>query len=167
MPKAQRKLLLKYSRTAPVALGTLAANTALLVLSPTLPAQKSRLAAIDFYMHTKGLTAGEGGRLAWGIADGSMSVGEITEALVADPTSQTEVPAAERARRPVRLLGHIGDEGQPATGTVLTSSGHRKINMSFDDASAWAFFVWNYDDTALTTGVGLGLVVKHYIIPVG
>ena len=74
MPKAQRKLLLKYSENRAGGSGHSSRQHSAASAQSDFASAEVSLGGDRFLHAHQGLTAGEGGRLAWGIADGSMSV---------------------------------------------------------------------------------------------
>lgn len=126
---------------------------------------KARLSAIDYWLLCEGLTGGDADRLLWGVADASMTVSEIMEGLLAEPTYKGDIPAAERARRPFRVLGMVGYEGGAAL-TTAGNFGHRKVGLTIAEPVGYNYFVYNFSGAAITTGATFKVVAKEYAIDI-
>lgn len=163
MSKVRKPLLISVvDRTQ--AVSTLASQTALLIGAARVYERDVRIASIDYWIKAKGFTADEAQNLLWGLADASMAVSEIAAAITSgEATYRGDVPAAEIARRPFRLMGFVCDpRGNP--GSRGASSGHDRINLTFAEDVGYAAFVFNMDGSAMTTGATVDLIVKEYAI---
>lgn len=122
------------------------------------------MASIDYWIKAKGLTSGEAPNLIWGLADASMAVSEIAAAITSGEASfRGDVPAAENARRPYRIMGFVAAPGDAAS-VVTRNEGHERINLTFAEDVGYAAFLYNMDGAAMTTGATVDLILKEYAI---
>ncbi len=100
-------------------LATLASDAVKLSTAPTLN-QDVLIHSVDTIQSMRDLTVGEG-PIEFGVAEASLTVTEIAEALDAAPTHSNDIPAVEHAKRKVRTIGFFSgvtveekfNEGRP------------------------------------------------------
>ncbi len=114
-------------------------------------AQDLKVNAVQMTWALEQLTPEEG-PIQVGYASGNLSVAEIKEKLIADPTFQGDIVATEQARRPVRIIGQFGgnlasevlNDGKP----IYTS----KLRWPIHNSSTFVAFAYNEHTGSLTTG---------------
>ncbi len=93
------------------------------------------------------------GPLEWGIAEASLTVTEIAEALDAAPTHKHDIPATEHAARRVRSLGtfpvEVANEISPADGTRVFARLNWRVAANSSFPQVWTR---NRSGAVLTTG---------------
>lgn len=141
------------------ALGTLADNT-LQTATMTALAQDFYCASVDCLWAIRDATITDG-PITCGFANGDLSSTEITEALDANPTSQSDIIAIERTRRPVRYAGQFD---LAETDTVL-NDGRRmrtKLKIMLNEGVELVAWVRNESGKSLETGAVLEISGKIY-----
>ncbi len=148
------------------ALGALAKNAVVVITTPPIMVQGGFVTKTNVMTHLSALTAGEGVGLILGLADSQLSGTEIEECLEAGgPTFQGQEPQDPRAQRKVRIVGHIGPEGELVPTTTVVSRAYPEFPsmMAFtEDSTGVRWFVYNLGAT-LTTGALLDLLYSHNI----
>lgn len=143
-----------------LALGTLGSGTVIASAMTNLGQTRFRVISVDILWSMRGLTAGEG-PLEVGIANNNLSVTEIGEMLDASPTSQTDIIAMERLRRPVRNSGVFA--GLAANEALNDGRKMRtKLSTVLNEGVELAFYVRNKSGSALTTGGVIQCTGKVY-----
>lgn len=166
MTRNRKPVLVGYEEFT-IAVGALAARTAILMTPSRAWDVKVRLPSLDFWLIGKGFTANEVNKLVWGIADATMTTGEIGECLQSAPTFKGDIPAAERARRPARILGKVLDPAVGAAPTEFGNQGHAKVGLTLAEPIGYNLFVYNSDQAVnMTTGGTIEVLVKEYAIDV-
>ncbi len=144
---------------ANLALTTLGSTT---VLTQVLSALSQDFYAVsaDCRWAIRGLTAGEG-PLVVGYANSDLSVTEIAEGLDASPSSESDIIARERTRRPVRSAGTFSGV---ATEEVLNNGKPIRTKLKFNLANSLEVNAWirNESGAVLTTGAVLEMQGKIY-----
>ncbi len=140
--------------TATIILTTLASLT---VLTSNLQIDGSRLQGarikkLKGLFRIKGLTEGEG-PLTIGFCH-ALSAAEVAEALVADPQSMNDVPAAEQGNRHVFPIGNLQE---PPTDQQVVQQPQMWQTYRFpwkniQEGTGLFIFAFNRDNSALTTG---------------
>ncbi len=138
--------------------------------TPLVMTQDFRVLKTEVYASIEGLTAGEGAALLLGIARGSLTDNEIEEGLsAAGPVGPNDTPANERSGRPVWIMGASDIRGQQAgNATKVQFSGEHGLQLvakprwTFMRPDGWRYWVFNYDNSALTTGATVRMHVKSY-----
>lgn len=145
------------------ALLTLGSGTVLKEAVPIACLEDWRLIKVEGVIGVEGLT-GEEGPIVVGIADDSLSVGEIGEALAASGPNNTD--SAERstsgaqAKRPVWIIDVLGSG---AAGSIPKAKPFsKKIMWTFADGFPPNFFAFNMGSAALTTGTLLRVLQKQF-----
>ncbi len=132
-----------------IALGT-SLNDAILMLAAQTLLQDFHIYGVKLICTIDGLTQNEG-PIEVGWADSELIGAEILEKLDASPTSQTDIPAVEHARRRVRKLGQFS--GNPseklADGVAIWSKMWVPVNDGQALIDVW---VVNRSGAQLTTG---------------
>ncbi len=153
---------------ASIAIGTLAANTALKVDSGAIGITEDfRMLKSEICAHLDGITATEGEGLMFGICNGELSVSQIAQCLTTDgpkdPSARTEQETAERFVKILSMIDNDND-GQNVIfrnengGPIITA----KPRWTFSNQTGWDFFVYNDGGSAFTTGATLRLLMTHY-----
>ncbi len=152
-----------------VALGALAAGTAILLTGGVTIQEDFRILRSDIMALIAGLTAGEGIGLLFGIANGELSATEIAQALLVEgPVDRNDAVSNERAGRNVKVLSALDLYGNPSAtagllrgenGGPIIQSKHR---WTYSDPEGWNFFVFNASAGTLTTGSVCDVNVKHF-----
>ncbi len=145
-----------------VALGTLADNVAVEIVTVDSLEQDFDIVSTDLVCAIRNHTANEG-PLDFGLAQQGYTVTEIVECLDASPLSQYG-PEMERSRRKVRLYGRFAgneteetvNDGEPIRKRMfLKAFGH----STFAAASVW---IVNRSGATLTTGCILEATGTHW-----
>jgi len=138
-----------------LALGTLAQAT---VIAATLLdlAQDAYLISADLMWTVRGLANNESPILV-GLSNGDLTTTEIQEAIDASPDSQSAIIELERARRPVRTVGHCVQVGAAQQATLNDGKPVRtKIKFPVVNNTELDFWARNESAAApLTTGAVL------------
>ncbi len=148
------------------ALGTLATATALLIGTKLATLEDFRILRSEIYAVITGVTAGEFEGLLFGLAEGSLTVGELEQAIEANgPLGPNEVAEGERTSRFVKLIGAVT---HPTDSEVTIVDGETNAPMivvkprwSFAATSSWNWFVYN-NGVAPTTGATVKIAVKNF-----
>ncbi len=143
-----------------VVLGTLGAGTIGSSAVTGLGVTRVKIISVDLMYSLTGFTSGEG-PIVVGIANGDLSNTEIGEALDAQPTSQTDIIANERRRRPVRRMGVFS--GVAVSETLNDGKAIRqKLFTTLDEGTELLVWARNQDTSALTTGATVDVFGKVY-----
>jgi len=152
--------------TESIALSTLANETAIKFLSSITLDEDFRMLKAEIFAQVSGLAASEGNGLLMGIANGELTIAEITEAYLVDgPVDRNDRVKTERAERFVKTIAaavkqlgteaiFIGDEGGPKI-TV-------KPRWTFSNPEGWDLFIYNNTGAALQSGSTVRLVAVYY-----
>ncbi len=145
-----------------IALGTLAAET-LLVLAGPVMTRGGRLLSVRGLVSIRNLTAGDG-PLMFLIADKALSTTQITEYIELDgPKTPDEVPGKERASRgsQIRTLGMLlGVGAGTVAGLFIDNKGLSGLKFS-EEATGWQYCVYNLGKT-MTTGSTLAVALQFF-----
>ncbi len=139
-----------YPIEVDVTLSTLGAGVVTSGAMTALGVTKAYCISADVTWSIDGLTEDEG-PLRVGLFNGNLSNTEVSEKLDARPTSQSDIIAMERSRRPVRPAGKFaGNE----TNEVLNEgkSIRTKLGFIIDEGVELEAYVRNDGSGALTTG---------------
>jgi len=148
------------------ALGTLGANTALIIGTNIATLERFRMLKTEIYAGITSLTSGEGGSLLFGIVDGDLTLSEIEEAieLTGGPVGPNDPVNEAIAMRFMKWLGasdhEIATEGlfhNDEGGQLLAET----IRWTFARTKSWNFFVYNLG-AALTTGASVVVRAKSF-----
>ncbi len=151
------------------AVGTLAANTALIIASGDLTITEDfRMLKSEIVAHLDALTATEGEGCLFGICNGDLTVAQIAACLQTDgPADFSDRGATESAERFVKVLSQVDftDEGQ--TNVIFRNENGGPIivtkpRWSFSNTHGWNFFLYNDSANAFTTGATVRLIMTHY-----
>ncbi len=151
-----------------LSLGTLASGAALKATSLVM-VEDFRMLRSEVIAIVEGLTAGEGGGLVFGLANGKLSDAEIAGCLVADgPLNKNDTTVANIVERFCKLIGVVDHIDIGATslrfvdaimdGPMMVT----KPRWSFSAPESWAFFVYNQGASALTTGASVQLQARSF-----
>ncbi len=119
--------------------------------------QGFRILRTDYWMHLKGLTAGEGPVIA-GLC-GDLTIAEISEVFAADPQRSNDTNLSEQAMRPLWPLEILTDVGETPR---IVAQGTVKLGWSFPEGVPMKAFVHNPSADNITTGAVLIMVMKHF-----
>ncbi len=110
------------------------------------------LVSLDASVLIRGLTAGEGDPLQYGIAHSDLTVTEIGETLDAETSDPDDIIANERRRRPVRSAGYL--RGGEVNTTMAQQTDKVRIpgRFSIGDGHNVNLWVKNKSGATLTTG---------------
>jgi len=134
---------------ANTALSTLADGTVLTTVLTAL-VQDFFAVSADVSVSFRGRTDTEG-PLQFGFANSDLSLVEIGEALDASPSSESDIIARERIRRPVRRIGRVS----PALADQSWNDGNpKRVQLRFNLANSLEVNGWvrNQSGANLTTG---------------
>lgn len=155
-------------------MGTLAANTVLLIGTKLAMTDSFRMLKAKGTMFIQGLTAGEGHGLVVGIAAGNLSVSQILSAIQNNgPLSRADSLGEAVMERFVDVIGSTGQVGQADLSvTFLNEEGGPvlacKPCWTFgDEGVGWNWFVANLTGASLTTGGTLRANMKSWGVWVG
>lgn len=151
------------------ALAALGANAAILIGTKLATTDDFRMLKAEVVASISGLTAGEGEGLAFGLADGDLSVTEVEEALdLNGPLARDDIVITEQAQRPVFLLGSYNPSSSGSTAGEFADkmSGAPfiigKPRWTFhNNGKGWNWFVYNTGQ-ALTTGSTVKIHAKNF-----
>lgn len=118
----------------------------------------------------EGLTANEGPALLFGIADGELTDAEISEALsVGGPLDRSDNVRNERSHRPIWIIGTRKLDNEIAAQVEAQFVGEMggplmvgKPRWTFSNPTGWTYFVFNYDNSTLTTGASVRCHIKSF-----
>ncbi len=146
---------------ATLSLGALANDATVSSALTALGVTEAYVISADLTYALKGLT-GEEGPLRVGLANDDLSVTEINEKLDARPTSQADIVAMERSRRPVRDAGTFGGQTPES---VLNEGLPIRTTCKFHLAEGKELAVWirNKSGATLTTGAVLQVSGTMYM----
>ncbi len=149
--KTSRKRFQAIRFNAQTALSTLADATVLQTVLTSL-AQDFYAVSADVTVTFRGATATEG-PIQFGFNNGDLSVTEVAEALDAAVTSESDIIAKERVRRPVRRIGQVSDM-HAGGGEGFNDGKPKRVKLRFSLANAIQIEGWvrNQSGSALTTG---------------
>ncbi len=152
-------------------LGTLAQDTALIIGTKLATTEVFRMLKSEIFCRINTLTAGEGSGLLLLLADGDLSVTEISEAVNVDgPLGPNDAVAAALAERLVLNVGAVeggGDDAAAPTQRVVRDMNSNapfcivKPRWSFQRTKSWNWVAFNRGD-ALTTGAQIRIDAKSY-----
>ncbi len=150
-----------------VALGTLAAVTAIKLGSDISITEDFRMLKSEVLGFIEGLTAGEGTGLMLGIANGELSVAEIVECLLADgPDDRNDRLKQEKAERYVKIVAQYEGGKADTAGVLVGENADRKLTVkprwTFSNPEGWDWFIFNAGGSALTTGATAKLITTDY-----
>ena len=144
-----------------ISLLTLADVTVLVQDSQIALQQDYQHISADYEVSLRGHTAGEG-PITIGVSSTELTVAEIKEAIVAAPQSQTDFPAVEHAKRPVRIVGSfpgLSTDEVLNDGRAFRVRFHQQIPAGKNLPNLFAF---NRSGGPLTTGAIILATAKHY-----
>ncbi len=153
--------------TETIALSTLAGNTAILFGSGITTVDAFRMLKSEVAAFVEGLTGGEGTGLLIGLAEGSLTVAQITACLVADgPVGRGDRDDQELAERWVRIFGQLLPAAGSNDGAFIGKNGDAilevKPRWTFSESEGWNFFIFNAGGIALQTGATARAVITTY-----
>ncbi len=136
---------------AQTALSTLADATVLQTVLTSL-AQDYYAVSADVSVSFRGATALEG-PIQFGFNNGDLSVSEVAECLDAAITSESDIIAKERLRRPVRRIGRVNDM-HAGGGEGFNDGKMKRVKLGFSLANSIEIEGWvrNQSGAPLTTG---------------
>ncbi len=140
-----------YPVKVDLALGALAAGSTVAGSLTAFGVTKVRCISADLAFSLNDATSGQGPILV-GCHSSDLSVTEVNENLDARPTSQSDIIAMERSRRPVRQVGKlIADE---TGGNRLNHGDEQRVKLGFtlDTGTELQVFARNEDTAVLVTG---------------
>ncbi len=150
------------------ALGTLAANTAVLAEGPNIE-EDFRVMKSEVYAVVTGLTAAQGAGLLLGMSNGRLTIAEIAECLnMAGPLGPSDRVRTEFAERQCHIIGALRIPDIAETEAVFEDGVTRgqkmvdKFPWTYTDTDGWDFFVWNPSGAGLTTGATMHLQATHF-----
>lgn len=141
-------------------LSTLASDAVKLSTAPTL-SQDVLIHSLDQIISVRDLTPGEG-PLEFGVADATLTVTEIAEALDASPAHANDVPAVEHAKRKVRTIGQFSGLAESET---YNDGRPRRVKLNWFVNAGQSFpvmWVRNRSGATLTTGSIVEMNNKFY-----
>ncbi len=137
--------------------------------TPLVITDDFRVLKTEVYAVAEAVTANEANHLLLGIADGELSDAEIAEALsVGGPLDRNDNLADEQSHRPVWILGAVDPAAVELTSIrkFIGENGGMKMTgkprWTFSNADGWTYFVFNYDNSTLTTGILVRMHIKSY-----
>ncbi len=157
-------VILRSKETATI--GTLAADTAILLGSSITTVDAFRMLKAEITASIRGLTAGDGAGMLFGLAEGSLTIAQIAAALLADgPVGRGDRDDEELAERWVRIIGQLVPSGSGQQGQFIGMNGSAvmevKPRWTFSEDEGWNFFVFNMGAPP-TTGGQLSAIITHY-----
>ncbi len=144
-----------------MALGTLGNGVAIAVALTSLGATKVYCISADLQWALDDATGAEG-PIAVGMASGDLTVGEMVEAIDAQPTSRSDRIPMERARRPVRKAGQFSVF---STHETLNDGKAIRTPLKFyiDEGVELMAYARNRSGATLTTGAVLTVTGTLYM----
>ncbi len=153
-----------------ITVGALAGGTA--VKSNTILAitDDFRLIKSQVVAAIEGLTAGEGNFLLFGICNSDLTAAEIAAGLEAGgPLNRNDRDQQELAERFIRIMGAVRTERTPASEVVkqvVNEMGgpllSENVRWTFSKGVGYSYFLYNYDNSTLTTGATLRSHVTNF-----
>ncbi len=143
-----------------ISMGTLIADGILASSITALGVAKFTVVAVDLLWSMDDITAGEG-PIQVGIANGNLTGAEIGEYLDANPSSQNDIIALERLRRPVRATALFA--GFETHETLNDGKAIRtKLRTTLDEGVEMAAWARNKSGATLTAGAVVRVMGKIY-----
>ena len=149
------------------AIGTLAANTALIIASGDLTITEDfRMLKSEIIAHVDALTSTEGEGLILGICNGDLTVAQIAAVMQLDgPSDFSDRDGIEVAERFVKAISQL--DTRDLTNAVFKNENGGPIivikpRWSFSNTHGWNFFVYNDGANAFTTGAVVRLIMTHF-----
>ncbi len=138
-----------------ISASTLAAQAAISAASPPPLEQEFQQESTLLLGGYRGLTVGEG-PIYWGIHAADLSAAEIAGVIALGGPDNSMEEENLTVKRKVRLLGTL--KGEAVAGPLLGSRGQAgfiwyKHSAMWNDAISMNVFIFNDDDSALTTGL--------------
>lgn len=131
------------------ALATATAVTAATIIDPSRE-QGSKIKELRLAMSFKGKTAGEG-PIVVGLCELSLSVGQIKEALEADPQLLRDVPSAEQGNRRVFPIWQVPSL-RTSDSEIVRMKDVRWPWKNMEEGMGIKVFAFNNSGSTLTTG---------------
>ncbi len=141
-------------------LSNIAAGAISTAAGPTLT-QDFEVISTDMLVSYEDHTAGEG-PIEFGLAQAELSGTEIQEAVDAQPTSESDIPAIEHARRKVRTYGYLSGA---QISEVANDGKHIRKKMYVNVPAGKAMpdlWVINRSISLFTTGTVVKAHIKYY-----
>ncbi len=147
-------------------LGALGGDTAI-VIGNLVFQEDFRCLKRRFSCHVGNLTAGEGGGLLLGVANGELSPTEIKEAIEIDgPLDRNDRDGVEKSERMVHIVGVSRPLGPDAVflqfegpdGGILMID---KFRWTYNNPEGWDWFIYNAG-VVLTSGAVAKLVLQNF-----
>ncbi len=160
--KRKNSKFFAYPVEATLSLSTLAADATLAAALTAFGQTRVRVISADLTWSRKGATVNEG-PIRVGISNSNLAVAEINEKLDARPTSQTDIIAMERSRRPVRTSGAF--PGEQANETLNDGKPIRtKLSTILNEGTELNIWARNKSGAALTTGGVVQVQGTFYLV---
>ena len=117
----------------------------------------------DLTLALRGTTSNEG-PIGFGVANGDLSVTEISEAIAAAPTGPDDIIQNERARRPVRNFCTFQVSTTTGEDEVVNNGNVKRyrIKMAIGENSSLVTWAQNRSGAQLTTGAEVIISGKLY-----
>ncbi len=171
--KDGRGVIQKYQDS--ITLGALAGGTAVKSNTVLAITDDFRVLKTEVAQFIETLTAGEGKGLVLGICNNDLTAVEIAAGLEATgPISRGDRILSELSERFIQIIGVAGALGPAASdteGQFLNEMGgpllKKNVRWTFTKGIGYSFFVYNYDNTTLTTGAIVRMHVTSYGVWVG
>ncbi len=147
------------------AIGTLAAQTALLIGTKLATLERFRQIKLELVASITGVTSGELTGLLIGVCDGDLTVAELETSIeINGPLGPNDIETRDTAERPWWFLGAIDRE----TGTEAIfeneTGGHimeKVIRWTYARTKSWNYFLYNMG-AAPTTGATVLIRAKSF-----
>ncbi len=153
-----------------VALGALAADAVIKTTSLAIE-EDFRILRSEIYARVTAFTAADLGGLVFGIANGELSVAEISEAILRNgPVDRNDRRQVEFVERNVKILSGLQTLVEspivPIEWTFQNESGGpiivSKHRWTYSNPEGWTWFIYNDSGGALTTGAELHVIATHF-----
>ncbi len=149
------------------ALGTLGNQVAILVGTKIGILKDFRMLKAEVRASMRGLTAGEGMGLQFGIADGDLSTTELASALLVNgPLGPNDGVGAAVAERWNKVMSALDGDAASVQALFKNDQGGPmlvvKPRWTFATTKSWNWFVFNGSGSALTTGSTVRIVTKCF-----
>ncbi len=148
-------------------LGTLAANTGLIIGTKLAIVTRFRMLKSEVTLNLVATTSGEAGGLQLYLADGDLTLVEFEAAIEQQgPLGANDIASAEKALRPTWIVGGMFDRSASVDGTPFHGINggplmEAKPRWTFGIGKSWNWIIFNHG-LALTTGSTAKVKAKNY-----
>jgi len=148
--------LMRQRLVQSVALGTLAADTALEIGTKLAIVDDIRMLKSDYWATITGLTAGEAAGLHVYLASGDLTISELEASIEGSkPLQRGDIDETVESEKPIFYLGTFGSNGTDTEAVMVAPGGGHlatlKQRWTFYKGLSWKLFAYN-SGVVFTTG---------------